>query len=551
MIRRQRSHQPPARPPDLRPPRSMWWWVLPAAVLIAAAAWGTTAWLLQDLDKLSSVAEQVSARIEAARTTLAAAAGVGAAVTLMLAVRRQRHQELATVHTTHDATERRVTELYTKAVEQLGNEQAPVRLGGLYALERLAQDTPALRQTIVDVICSYLRMPYTPPPDQTPAAGPVVPRAAIAGVSAPGAGRDPHEERQVRLTAQRILAAHLRYNPPPPRRWSTTLLFVRRFLRLDLRYNPPPPRRWWPPRFIVLLILAAYLRYDQPPPRRWWPPRRAAPQPSHWTDIRLDLTGAALVDFDLSHCHIGDARFDQAIFTGNARFAEATFAGNAWFAGATFNGGAEFEAATFTGDVVFNKTTFTGLTRFVRVTFTGEEWLFDDTVFTGDAWFSEANFTGFVRFGKATFSSFARFDAVTFTDFALFEGATFTGFARFEGATFTGNALFTGATFNSSANLFDGATFTGNARFDEASLFGGATFNGATFCGGAQFEGAVGMEIADLRGVQVAPVAAMSERRWPPGWREELGKHGWRTVCQASEPAAKKGQDGASAEPGG
>ncbi|MEU4550168.1 hypothetical protein [Nonomuraea dietziae] len=176
MSLRRRSPKPPVRPPDLHPPRSMWWWVLPAAALIGVAAWGTTAWLLQDLDTVP-IAEQVSARIEAARTALAAAAGVGAAVTLMLAVRRQRHQELATAHTTHDAAERRVTELYTKAVEQLGNDPAPVRLGGLHALERLAQDTPALRQTIVDVICAYLRMPYTPSPDQTLAAGPAVPRS--------------------------------------------------------------------------------------------------------------------------------------------------------------------------------------------------------------------------------------------------------------------------------------------------------------------------------------------------------------------------------------
>lgn len=43
-----------------------------------------------------------------------------------------------------------------------------MRLGGLHALERLAQDNPAQRQTIVDVICAYLRMPYTPPDDHTP-----------------------------------------------------------------------------------------------------------------------------------------------------------------------------------------------------------------------------------------------------------------------------------------------------------------------------------------------------------------------------------------------
>ncbi|MER6583849.1 hypothetical protein [Nonomuraea sp. NPDC001023] len=39
--------------------------------------------------------------------------------------------------------------------------------------------------------------------------------------SATGGGPDPQEERQVRLTAQCILAAHLRYNdsPAPRRRW--------------------------------------------------------------------------------------------------------------------------------------------------------------------------------------------------------------------------------------------------------------------------------------------------------------------------------------------
>ncbi|MFE3448728.1 hypothetical protein ACFXJ8_07295 [Nonomuraea sp. NPDC059194] len=103
------------------------------------------------------------------RTALAAGAGVGAAVTLMLAFRRQRHQEIAAAHATHDATKRRVTELYTKAAEQLGSDKAAVRLAGLHALERLAQDNRGHRQTIVNVICAYLRMPYDPPePEPAP-----------------------------------------------------------------------------------------------------------------------------------------------------------------------------------------------------------------------------------------------------------------------------------------------------------------------------------------------------------------------------------------------
>lgn len=109
----QRSPWPLSRPPELRPPRSMWWWALPAALLVGATVWGISAWLLQDLHTVP-VAEQVSARIETVRTALAAGAGVGAAVTLLLAVRRQQHLELSAAHTTHDAAERRVTELYTR-----------------------------------------------------------------------------------------------------------------------------------------------------------------------------------------------------------------------------------------------------------------------------------------------------------------------------------------------------------------------------------------------------------------------------------------------------
>ena len=43
--------------------------------------------------------------------------GTGGAVALLLTARRQRYTELALVHTDRDATERRITELYTKAAD--------------------------------------------------------------------------------------------------------------------------------------------------------------------------------------------------------------------------------------------------------------------------------------------------------------------------------------------------------------------------------------------------------------------------------------------------
>jgi hypothetical protein len=59
-------------------------------------------------------------------------------VALVLSGRRQWHSEETQRDTREDAVARRITELYGKAVEQLGSDKAPVRLGGLYALERLA-----------------------------------------------------------------------------------------------------------------------------------------------------------------------------------------------------------------------------------------------------------------------------------------------------------------------------------------------------------------------------------------------------------------------------
>ncbi len=349
-----------------------------------------TTWLLTIASGAKPGTDRANSRLDAVRTGLAAGAGAGAAVGLMLAFRRQHHQEVATVLTDLDATERRITELYTKAVEQLGNDKAPVRLGGLYALERLAQDNPAHRQTIVNVICAYLRMPFSPtaPPMSKPepeAADEQGERDTEAEATADGIGDTWQQEGQVRLTAQRILAEHLRDDRAKEKR-ST---------------DPPSPRLW--------------------------------------PDIRLDLAGATLIDFNLEYGVMAYANFSWATFSGNARFDGATFSGDAGVDGATFSGYAGFGRATFSGNA---------------------------------------------RFGGATFGVGygAVFDGATFTGYANFSGATFGGIAVFDGATFSSNAGFDRATFGGTA-VFGGASFSRGA-FDRATFSSGVTFDEATFNGG-------------------------------------------------------------------
>ncbi len=57
------------------------------------------------------------------------------------------------------AKEGQITERFTKAIDQLGDkEHLEVRLGGIYALERIARDSKKDHWTIMEVLSSYVRV---------------------------------------------------------------------------------------------------------------------------------------------------------------------------------------------------------------------------------------------------------------------------------------------------------------------------------------------------------------------------------------------------------
>ena len=51
------------------------------------------------------------------------------------------------------------TNLFSTAVEHLGSEQLPVRLGGIYALWRLIKDSPVRVISVIDILCAFVRHP--------------------------------------------------------------------------------------------------------------------------------------------------------------------------------------------------------------------------------------------------------------------------------------------------------------------------------------------------------------------------------------------------------
>ncbi|MFF8381908.1 pentapeptide repeat-containing protein [Streptomyces sp. NPDC015661] len=107
------------------------------------------------------VAEQVTQEkqhkgqliVQWAQTLMAGVAALAAIGALIYTAQTTR----ATVETVELTAKGQITERYTAAVDQLGDDELAVRLGGIYALERIAQESPADQSMIMEVIAGFLR----------------------------------------------------------------------------------------------------------------------------------------------------------------------------------------------------------------------------------------------------------------------------------------------------------------------------------------------------------------------------------------------------------
>lgn len=79
--------------------------------------------------------------------------GIGLFIGIWLTSRRVR----ATEKTVTVALDSQITERFTKAIEQLGSDKLAVRLGGIYALERIAKDSDKDYWPIMEVLTAYAR----------------------------------------------------------------------------------------------------------------------------------------------------------------------------------------------------------------------------------------------------------------------------------------------------------------------------------------------------------------------------------------------------------
>lgn len=368
---------------------------------------------------------------------------------------------------------------YTKAVEQLADEKATVRLGGIYTLaglvdEWLTDDTLDSEeqqkegQVIINNLCAYIRAPF------------------------------PHAELRTLFKFKR---ANSEESIPEEDRDE--------FLKKRAQFREEQDIRC-----TILAEITNRLSSEKMKTKNG----KQVPQKGPWSDFTYDFSESYFlynIDFrnvvanypiNFSHSVFGQVvSFHNSIFEEGAFFGGAKFEDSSSFIDTNFKKSSSFYGAKFKGNVSFKKSTFEGTANFYDAVFENIA-SFKSTRFKGKADFKDANFTGHTNFSGTTFKeeaifsganfiknktssavnspiATADFNGATFGNTADFRDTHFEGFANFSEATFGGDVNFISATFK----VFDGfADFT-DATFDNSANFLSSTFIGPTGFYGARF----------------------------------------------------------------
>jgi hypothetical protein len=97
-------------------------------------------------------ADKLKAITDTRTALVAGLIGVGALLTFWLNSRVYQ----ITARTLEVTEQSQITERYPQAIEQLGSEKLDVRLGGIYALERIAKDSERDHSTVVEVLSAFV-----------------------------------------------------------------------------------------------------------------------------------------------------------------------------------------------------------------------------------------------------------------------------------------------------------------------------------------------------------------------------------------------------------
>ena len=334
-------------------------------------------------------------------------------------------------------------ERYTKAVEQLGDEKAPIRMGGVYTLVGLVdewledesidkyEDRLKEGQVIINNLCAYIRSPFTLAShyDELSKANPTS-KGIYKGK------KEKFYEDKATLDSE-----------------------------ADVRLS---------------IIKEIHDRIQGPDKNT----------PGAWSDFEYDFSGSTFfypVDLTKSY-YTKPINFSGSTYQGRAYFSRSTYQGEADFTGSTYKSGADFTGSTYQNLADFTGSTYEGWAYFSRSTYQN---LAD---FTGSTYQGEADFTGSIYqssmagFSGSIYEGWADFSRFTYQgSMANFSRSTYQNLADFSGSTYQEEAYFNNSTYQGSMANFSRSTYKwsyfSNSTYQEGVYFSDSTYQSADFSG--------------------------------------------------------------------
>ena len=396
-------------------------------------------------------------------------------------------------------------ERYTKAVEQLGNASAPVRMGGVYTLIGLADEwlldenldyAEKVRegQVIVNNLCAYIRSPFT--------LASYYDEFSQASPTPEGVYKDNQQkfytdkaeftsEADIRLTI--IKEIHNRLQSPDkntPGTWS------------DFEYDFSGSTFFYP-----INLTNSY--YAKPVNFSGSTYQDDADFESSTYQNRADFSDSIYrcwADFR-SSTYQSQANFSGSTYQDGATFNGSTYTGWANFNCSTYREGAYFNYSTYRGEAYFNSSTYREETYFNSSTYQG--WAdFNYSTYQNEVYFNDSTYQGKADFSDSTYREGAYFSSSTYQNEVYFSDSTYEGKAEFIGSTYQSEIYFSDSIYREGANFsssiyqskatFMSSTYQSGADFSDSTYQSEVYFSDSTYRGRADFGNSIYQEEADL-----------------------------------------------------
>ena len=406
-------------------------------------------------------------------------------------------------------------ERYTKAVEQLGDEKAPVRMGGLYTLVGLVdewledesikkyEDRLKEGQVIVNNLCAYIRSPFTLASHYDELSQDTPTTEVIYKDSQ----QKSHKKWQI-ISNNLYACIRSRFTPDSHHAELSQDSYTAFYKDREQEFYADKANLKSEADVRLSIIKEIHDRLQGPDKNT----------PGAWSNFEYDFSGSTFFyPVDLTNSYYtkpvnfsGSRYYKEVDFSGStyekdvifstsdrhstyqevADFHESTYQGRADFSDSTYEGEATFRGSTYQDWVIFAGSTYQNVADFAGSTYTksvifstsDRHSTYQDWVdFAGSTYHGRVDFAGstyqYVTFSTSTISTRQSFyhDVVNFSDSTYKDNAIFIGSTYAKDVTFSTSDYQKVVNFSSSIYYgradFSGSTHQNETYFDESIFY--------------------------------------------------------------------------------